>query len=228
MKPVVDLGGYQAQRREFRVARVNATSIRMMQERKAPLGFVSRRWERCLRELEDALTTSGLDDADVRIRGSATEFFSGVHKPFPKTEGDLLGQATERSLSDDDLRQHWQRFGYNRIGPLPNFHYFDSRLRLGLIDTPSDYDFQVSSDRLAVAMDAYGRQYNLDDLISSHGGHFKHMYVVSVFPALGEWAEKWTGDSRREVNIASFSGGGPVGASRFRAEDWIIRLPAKG
>jgi len=92
--PVVSDDGYTAIPRDFSVAGVNDDVIRAMQDRTAPLGFTPTDWENCVAELRAALIASDLDDADVRIRGSSTRFFSdNPEKCFPRSEAAYLEDA---------------------------------------------------------------------------------------------------------------------------------------
>ncbi len=225
MKSIHDSIQYEAKAREFSVAWVIPKHIRVMQARLAPLGFMEDQWNICLTELRHALIESDLLDADVRIRGSSTRFFSGCHKPFPKSYTGCLEEAGKcRSrCSEDELLEYWQLSGYDGDSNLPSRHYWDSRYRLGLSRHPSDYDIQISSNTLAQRMSAY----MTDAVISRHGGHFKHDFVVQEFPPLGEWAENWAVRTGRDVNIASFKGQGPEGPSAFHTDDWVIMSLAK-
>jgi len=220
-----DPNGYVATYREFSVAHLSGDDVQAMQDHTAPLGFSHEQWERCVSDLRDALVQSGLFDADARIRGSSTQFFSGEHKPFPPSEDELVQQASPRSLPEAQLRERWRRWGFADEGDLPTAHFFDSRYQLGLAIARSDYDIQVSSDTLAERMAAYLLQYPNRQVISPHGGHYRHEYVVELFPALDVWAQTWAEITGRDVNIAGFAGQGPVGPSGFREDDWVVIEP---
>ncbi len=221
MAKVIDLGGYEAQPRDFDVAGIDETAILAMQGRKAPLGFTEDDWKRCVDELRDALRRSGIEDADVRIRGSATQFFSGEHKPFPPSLASLLERPPSTALPVNELRERWQRLGFEE-GSLPNYHYFNSRYALGLDPPPSDYDIQLSSDTVVARLDEYRRMYSAEDVISPHGGHYRHEYLARLFPDLGNWADAWAEHTGCDVTIASFAGSGPTGSSSFAKTDWVI------
>lgn len=223
---VVDDQGYVARPRDLHVAGVDDAALRAMQSRQAPLGFTEETWAACMSELRTALVRAGLGDADVRIRGSATTFFSGGHKRFPQSMAQLLEQGSLRVMPDDELLQRWQALGFDE-GDLPHYHFFDSRYKLGLSTEPSDYDIQLSSDALATRIQDYTFQHpdEAESIVSPHGGHYRHEYVVKLFPELGEWAESWTQTTGRDVNIASFAGAGPAGSSRFADNDWRVVVP---
>ncbi len=221
--PVVSDDGYTATLRDLAVAGVDDGAIRAMQTRTAPLGFAPEDWKSCVAELRAALIASGLDDADVRIRGSSTRFFSdNPEKCFPRSEAAYLEDAFAVGLSEGEARERWRRLGFASGGALPTRHFFDSRYHLGLDTQRSDYDIQVSSDRLAARMERYRLQYSNQQIVSTHGGHYKHAHVVIAFPILRHWANKWSSVTGRDINIAAFSGAGPEGASSFKANDWIM------
>ena len=222
-RPVVRDDGYTATPRDFAVAGVDDDAIRAMQARTAPLGFTPADWKSCVAELRAALIASGLDDADVRIRGSSTRFFSdNPDKQFPQSEAAYLEDASAVGLSEDEAQERWRRLGFASGGALPTRHFFDSRYHLGLDTEHSDYDIQVSSDIVAAQMEEYKLQYPNKDLVSSHGGHYKFAYVKEPFPTLSTWAERWSRITGRDVIIASFSVIGPQGSSQFQDADWVI------
>ncbi len=157
---VVSGDGYTATLRDFAVAGVDDDAIQAMQTRTAPLGFTPEGWERCVAELRAVLATSGLDDADVRIRGSSTRFFlDNPDKRFPPSDAAYLDDAAAVGLPEDEARERWQRLGFASGDALPTWHFFDSRYQLGLDTLRSDYDIQLSSDILAARMERYRLQY---------------------------------------------------------------------
>jgi len=91
-----------------------------------------------LRRFKDMLVQAGLSDADVRIRGSSSQFFSGPHKPFPQSMADLIRQAAGREVSAEELRDTWRRLEFEDDNNLPHYHYFNSRYMLGLDSGPSE------------------------------------------------------------------------------------------
>ncbi len=221
--PVVSDDGYTATPRDLAVAGTDDSAIRAMQARTAPLGFTPEHWESCVAELRAALTASGLDDVDVRIRGSSTRFFSDdPDKRFPQSEAAYLDDANAGGLPEDDARERWQRLGFAGPDALPTRHFFDSRYHLGLDTERSDYDIQISSDKMAARIDRYRLQYPDRQVLSSHGEHYKFEHVRTIFPALDGWAKRWSPRTGREVVVASFRGSGPVGPSRFKDTDWIV------
>lgn len=227
-----DAGGYRATSADFTYAKVDSTDIKAMQAQEKPLGFESReQYDRCRSELQDALQQSGLNDADVRLKGSSGSFFSSnPDKVFPKSEETLVAQAYDAKAAPSDVIAEWRASPYaERDGDdLPNQHFWDSRHSLGLDSARSDYDIQVSSKALAEHMDTRYPE-NVDNrgrsIFSEHGGHYRDSIVRAEFSALDTWSKRWQGELGREVNLASFSDTGPAEEPAFKESDWIVRKP---
>jgi hypothetical protein len=229
MLPIFDSGGYAARSREFKVAELTIPELELMQDASVPLGMTAIQWRAFRDELWDALSQHGLHDADARIRGSTTRFFCGVHKPFPKSSAALLSQATPlESLSPGDLLDRWVRFGYQDQRPveIPNNHYFDGRMCLGLVRHRSDYDVQICSDNLAIILREYQCKHPSEQVVSSHGGHFKHVFLAKLFEQLDHWSMRWAVRLDRDVNMAGFATGGP--ADGLGDDRWVIRQSVAG
>ena len=94
------------------------------------------------------------------------------------------------------------------------------RRRRRASDDRSDYDFQLCSDALANRFAQCGQANPEADLLSDHGGHYKHRHLEDVAPELFYWARRWQRGIRREVTIATFGSGGPTSGSR--ADDWVV------
>ena len=219
---VEDGEGYNVKPRDLVTAGITPDEAQAMLDRRAPLGFTARLWANCVQGLQAALANANLDDADVRIHGTSAQFFSDQHKPFPQTLAELRQQAPAYHVSDADVSWLWHWLDYEDGPDLPHYHFFDSRRRFRIALSPSDYDIQLSSDKLDAAMWSYMRQYPNRQVRSSRGGHYKHEYVAEVFPSLGAWAQDWIDRTGRQVNVAGFPSVGPTGSSRFASTDWVI------
>jgi hypothetical protein len=205
----VDSGEYAATEREFAVARVTPAQVQSMLNQHCPLGFAPRDWHRFQVGLCDALIQDGLTGADVRLQGSSARFFSfNLEKRFPQDVAAVHADAAHEKLPPAEVEARWRQFGYDRPGPLPNAHFFDSRRYLLFNDRridsrvgdrsvgnisldASDYDLQIASDPLAAKIVAWLRRKhrNDDDFArelarcrSQHGGHFRQSLLRS--PAL--------------------------------------------
>ncbi len=103
---IKDAGGYEATPGDFAYAHVSDEDVLALKARTKPLGFISReQWDACRRGLLDALQRSGINDADVRLKGSSTTFFSdNPDKYFPRSEDDAATQARRSGLSENGAR----------------------------------------------------------------------------------------------------------------------------
>ncbi len=225
-----DASGYEAIPRDFAYAHVSDEDVLALEARTKPLGFISReQWDACRRGLLDALQRSSINDVDVRLKGSSTTFFSdNPDKYFPTSEDDAATQARISGLSENGARTAWQAspFSGRASAKPPRKHFWDSRFNLGIDTEKSDYDFQLSSDTLAVHLSwryPDGRDETGRDIRSDHGGHYRDGLVKREFLALDEWAKEWSLTTGRQVNLASFSGKGPQEeGTRFKPDDWIV------
>jgi hypothetical protein len=227
---LVDAEGYQAQPRDLAFAGVDDAAIRTMQRQETPLGFASHaQWLQCLAELHAALAQDGLHDADVRIRGSATTFFSAnPDKRFPQSAEEYVAQAGAVGMPREEAHARWEQSPFAGAVPLPHRHFFNSRYRLGLDVEPSDFDFQLASGMLAQRLAARfpgARDSDGKLIISAHGGHYKDAYVRQVCPALDAWTRTWSAVANRTLTLAGFGAAGPLGASRFADTDWVVVAP---
>ena len=227
---LIDAEGYQARPHDLSFAGVDAAAIRAMQQHEKPLGFALRTmWLQCLKELEAALGSDGLTDADVRIRGSTATFFSAnPEKRFPQSLADYLEQANSAGVSLEEAQYRWRHSPFAGAVSLPNRHFFDSRYHLGLDLEPSDFDFQLSSGILAQRLTARfpeARDRDGKAIISTHGGHYKDTFVRQVCPALDAWTMKWSAITNRTITMAGFGAEGPSGVSCFSDTDWVMVSP---
>ena len=101
-------------------------------------------------DLRNALRKEGLDPetVDVRLAGSASEGFSGPHKPGWRASDDRIAGNPDAQAR----LAEWVGDDPERLGSRP----FDSGYRLG-VDEPSDYDVNISSDDLVARAATYGR-----------------------------------------------------------------------
>lgn len=171
--------------------------------------------------LYDALAREGItpEDLDLRLQGSSARFFSGEHKSLPP-ESDFHDNPDAHARMDT-----W--FGDDENRPLRR--PFDSMYRLGLEDEPSDYDIQISSDRM---VDACRQRLEIDgsqgDLVHRKYGFIVKEIFEDMFPSLWAWVDEWTERTGRPVVPALFPSPGPPDtssagvSSHFRESDWRI------
>lgn len=223
---IIDEEGYAAQPRDFAFVRVSLADARSLAARRKPLGFRSDEdWRVCVAELHDALERAGDAGADVRLKGSAAEFFSrNPKKRFPQSEEEHAELAGDQR----EARRRWRTSPFSGSAILPSRCFWDARFRLGLDSEPSDYDVQIASDALAALVRrAYptGQDPGGRSIISSSGGQFRQEFVREELPSLSEWSTRWTALLEWQVNIALFSGAGPASPiSRFSDRDWVLSL----
>jgi hypothetical protein len=91
-------------------AGVTRSDIDLMLAKRKPLGFASEReWQSFQDELRDVLARSGLDDAEIGLKGTATTFYSeNPNKPFghhwdadPANPGDFDFNVLSQRMMDD-------------------------------------------------------------------------------------------------------------------------------
>jgi len=200
-----------------------------MEQRVIPLGLPADRWDRLRDDLRKALSEEGLQSVDGRLQGTSAWFFSkSPDKSFPQTPDEVLQQVEEGRNGKAALAT-WRDAGYERSGPRPRKHFWDSRCNLGLSRETSDYDFQLASDDLAQRFERYAAQKGIprNDLISKKGGHYRQNYLEEVAPALFTWMDVCGRVTGRVVNIASFESSGPMGMTAFSILDWVIEEPVR-
>lgn len=232
---VVDRSGFVHANREFAFSGQSPEQVQDMRDQRAPLGTNPEQWDTCTRELNDALAAEGLDDADVRLKGSGAGFTSeNPNKTFPQSEDDLAARVAEhhRDAPEEERNHHveeavarYRDAGFSDDGPKPAAPFFDSMYNLGATDEKSDYDMQLSSDTLA---DRFRQEEQNDPTTkwrSDHGGHFKHQHLERLAPALSGWASRWENTFGRDVTIATFDGNGP--GDGLHPSDWILPTRTK-
>jgi len=111
---LLDAGGYQLQPRDAAFVGVSLDSVRAVAGRADPLGFPSsEEWPACLAELRAALQSDGLLDADVRLKGTAADFFSrNPGKPFPRSDADCHTQAEANGSDGSVAEARWDDSPY--------------------------------------------------------------------------------------------------------------------
>ena len=224
---LLDAGGYQLQPRDAAFIGVSLDSLRAVAGRAYPLGFPSsEEWQTCLAELRAALQGDGLLDADVRLKGTAADFFSRhPDKLFPRNGGECHAIAAARGSDGPAAEARWNAAPYAMASVLPNRCFWDCRHQLGISGELSDYDFQISSStlesRILAMSPSAARQRRA--LISRDGGQYRDAVVRRGFPALDAWSARWQAQLKRNVNIAGFPAAGPTALiSRFDANDWVV------
>ncbi|WP_432879500.1 hypothetical protein ACQPYH_33195 [Kribbella sp. CA-245084] len=225
-----DDSGYSIAQRDLEFLRIDPQHLRWMLTGQSPIGLTPRLYKQFAGELGDALEQDRVagTQADVRLKGSAAGFFSGLHKTLP-TEAELSGrpEALER------IRE-WFDGDENR----PLRRPYDAMYRLGLEREPSDYDLDINSTTAVRAARAYWRDQQGDrypgDFMGGHGYLDKHA-VRGALPNLAEWAARWEDRLGRPLSLGVFESTGPfdeaaIGrrlSEHFKDSDWIIHRGQK-
>jgi hypothetical protein len=220
----VDDSGYRLQPRDLEFLGLNREQVDWALDRQAPLGMTPELYRGFRTSLLDTLRAEGIapEETDIRLHGSSANFFSGSHKAMP----------TEVELADNPQAQARLREWFGDDPNRPLRRPFDSLHRLGL-DEPSDYDLNISNDRMVeIARARWDPAQYEGDFIKGHG-YLNKVVVRDAFPQLDAWATSWSERLGREVSHGVFSGSGPFDTSatgmsvHYRESDWIVHSPAK-
>jgi hypothetical protein len=220
-----DDSGYAIARRDLEFLRIEPQQVRWMLNRQAPMGLTPRLYHQFGSELGEALQRDGVpgSQVDIRLKGTAAGFFSGLHKTLP-SEADLAGNPAAVGR----LRE-W--FGDDEHRPLRR--PYDAMYRLGLEREPSDYDLDINSTTAVRAARAYWRDHFRDrypgDFMTGHG-YLDKQAVRGALPHLSDWAARWEDRLGRPLSLGVFESTGPFDeasfgrtiSEHFRDSDWIV------
>ncbi|MFC7326433.1 hypothetical protein [Marinactinospora rubrisoli] len=176
----------------------------------------------------EAIRHDGVEpsEVDVRLKGTGSKFFGGLHKRLPREE-ELTGNP-------EAARRLREWFGDRQERPLRR--PYDAMWRLGLEREPSDVDLDINSTALVRSARAHWKEHHSDrysgDFMGGHG-YLDKQTVMSAFPGLAEWAKDWERDLGRPLSLGVFESSGPFDAtligrqlsSHFQDSDWIIHRP---
>ncbi|MCQ4043280.1 zeta toxin family protein [Streptantibioticus rubrisoli] len=223
-----DDSGYAITGRDLNFLGINPVQLKWMLTGEAPMGMTPELYQRFSTEMLEALRRDGIEPSqvDIRLKGTGAAFFAGTHKTLPSEE-DLVGnpEAAQR------LRE-W--FGNSQDRPIRR--PYDFMWRLGLEPVPSDFDLDINSTAMVRAARAHWIDHHSDrypgDFMGGHG-YLDKQAVMSAFPALAEWANRWQEDLGRPLSLGVFESSGPFDAtqlgrtlsSHFQDTDWIIHSP---
>lgn len=241
LPPIEDNSGYRVRERDLAFLSISDEQIASWRQREHPLGMSAITYPEFERQFVEALIADGLAtrDCDVRLKGSAVEFFSGAHKELPRSEPDIIrtylqhrGRTPEAwELGDivDRLDRVWLSDGAG-----PRRRPFDSMYRLNIAQYPSDFDVQLSSDELvarcAEILAREGRGVEELTVQNSHYDFVERYLVQKAAPNLYLFGLRMTDALGRGVNIAVFPSSGPREvpndplSSHFHDTDWRLDL----
>jgi hypothetical protein len=220
--------GQPLTRRDLKFLGWRRRQVQWWMRGEAPLGMTPELYRRWRLSLLDALEREGISpgDVDVRLLGSAGEGFSGPHKPLWSDE-----ELAHRPRALARLRE-WLGEDRNRLRRRP----FDVGRRFGvgkaLGGEPSDYDTNISSDKLVEKARAlWEAKGGPGQFLSGDHEYVNKRIAQEAFPHLTAWRLDWTKRLGREVSHAIFPSGGPKDISdkgfhvHFRESDWIVHRP---
>jgi hypothetical protein len=230
---------YVYQPRDYTFAEVSPQEVRDMLDRKAPLGITAFQWNGMIRELHDDLRASNVADADIRLKGSSTTFFSGNAdtKGFPQNVEEVKQRAiayyTSKKNASADVAKKAADEGaaaYAAAGfttpPIPRHSFFNSLGKLN-VEERSDYDFQLVSDTVAQKFQEYlsqneDRRAECTSTKSETGELLKGKCLKNIpgLKPLADWAQDWSVKVDHEVAISIFPKTGK--SPRLRDTDWIV------
>lgn len=220
-----DDSGYAVVRRDLEFLRIEPQQLRWMLTGESPVGLTPQLYQQFAGTLGDALQQDGISAAqvDVRLKGTAAGFFSGLHKTLP-TEA----QIAEKPEALDRMRR-W--FGDDGNRPLRR--PYDAMYRLGLEAEPSDFDLDINSTTAVRSArsswhERYGDRFP-GDFMSGHG-YLDKQAVRAALPHLTDWAKSWEDALGRPVSLGVFESTGPFDeaalgrklSAHFKDSDWII------
>lgn len=235
VQPLITDGAFAVTGHDLVFLELSAAAVDNWRQRIAPLGladYIVSFTDRLL----IALATDDIKDADVRVKGSSTTFFSGLHKTMPVSrqervhlfEADHLGRptASERAA----IEEKWSSWIRDRHPPIRR--PFDSLFKLTIHRDASDIDLQLSSyeaTRRASVLRNQTAPENRAPLFHPHYGFVSDQYASLVLPATYLFANDELESIGRPVTVKAFDGTGPPDKSEysalsahFRESDWIL------
>jgi hypothetical protein len=244
MPEVADDSGYRITTQDLAYLGISSESLDEWRAGRRPLGFSDITYPAFCARLWEALAADGIapHKVDVRLKGSASSFFSGLHKSLPTRREDTIAlfrasrgrfpELFEVLEIERRLDARWP------IPARPLRRPFDSMHRLGIDRVPSDYDLQISSDAIVDKCEVTAKAL---DISVTREVTFNHAYdfirkdlLRASMRHLSEFATVMSDALQRDVAVAVFGFGGPPNKSaaigelsaHFRDSDW--RIPAPG
>jgi hypothetical protein len=238
---VQDSSGYRIRKRDLEFLAISTEQLADWRRRAYPLGMSPITYSAFKASLREALLCDGLSlaDCDVRLKGSAAEFFSGPHKLLPRTKRDVTEcffHSRRRTPDPSELEEIIDRLERRWLsdGVGPHRRPFDSMHRLGIAQYRSDLDVQLSSDELVErCTDLLAREgQGLEQLTVKNPQYdFVQPYLVDKAALhLGVFALRMTDRlDGRSVGVKVFPSSGPSAvpgalSSHLQDSDWKIDL----
>lgn len=243
---ITDGYGYTLRREDIGFLGLTDDVIASFLARNTPLGMSTEAFADFLATLRDALATEGITDADIRLKGSSAEFWSGHHKFMPFNDagevdrGQVLAEfrkARHRTPKLYVLQQIIEHLSaqWPEDASRPTRRPFDVMHRVGIAEEPSDYDLQISSEQILqkarqVIVDLELEPTDLRVMNDAYKFISKDIFHDAC-PVLDDWRVRQTEELGRPVTIAAFPSTGPTRvdgplSSHFQKSDWVISIEA--
>ncbi len=238
---VIDRNGYRLGAEDFDFLGLPPGCLTDWSGRVCPLGMNSREFVEFKGRLAQALIKDNVDleGADVRMKGSSAEFFSGAHKSLPRTRDEIVAafrslrgrfpELFEIELIEERLDGVWESAG-------PERRPFDSIYRLGIDRARSDYDLQICSDDIVRRGEELAKNLGVEPTreVTVNGTYdfLRKDLVRSVLPYTTAFTILMSDALGRDVSIAVFPCCGPPDrsadlgdlSSHLRSTDWILAV----
>ncbi len=239
--PVDERSGYCCCSEDFSFLGISKESIGAYLHRLAPLGMTTGQYALFVDSLRDALFRDGVNEVDVRLKGSSVDFFSGYHKLLPWTRLETvetyryLHRRLPYALQVDHILATMEAI-WPSAQPRPSRRPFDSLFVLGLSPERSDYDLQLSSDiitnRAIKLIEELGLEANELTVHSTQYAFIRKDLVEEVCPYLHLWTVRQREALGRLVSVAVFPARGPLNreeeigpqSAHFRPTDWVVDI----
>ena len=229
-----DQSGYQITDQDLDFLGIARDRFDSWERGETPLAASSSEFLELTRTLFDALRADGIDDADVRLQGSAARFFSSAVKPMLYTRQELIQEFAEqyqRLPSAHEVTQMEAKLASRWSGVGPEQRPFDALYVIGAAKEASDLDFQVSSDAARRLIETAVRDLGISpsDIRNKNVNYnfFEKYLTETQFVRLSLWRTRASEMIRRPVSVAIFDGAGPpvsrgLVSSHFRTTDWRV------
>ncbi|WP_337002132.1 MULTISPECIES: hypothetical protein [unclassified Microbacterium] len=231
---VTDQGGYQIDADDLDFLKISDAEFASWASGDAPLRVSHDDYRYLCKTLFQALEKEGIDDADVRLQGSAARFFSSPLKPMLYSRAELVREFLShyrRMPSDYEADRMEQHLASRWSAPGPTQRPFDALFVIGAAAEASDLDFQISSHAARSMIEAMANDLGLS-LTDIHAAHphynfFRKELTETKFVHLSLWRTRAAELIRRPVSIAIFDGDGPpmssgAVSSHFQSSDWMV------
>jgi hypothetical protein len=238
--PVEDDSGYRIRRGDLAFLGLGDAEVRGCLSRAHPLGMTGSLYRAFSTGLWEALDADGVHDADVRLKGSSVNFYSGPHKRMPYHLRDIYAEFRAKygrkpRLEEiewilNELDEQWPG------DPRPLRRPFNALYRLKIHRSPSDYDLQICSDemhrRAVTEVLALGLTPEDARVIDPVYSFLDKKLMLTVSPAVEQWRLTASQFFRYDVTVAAFPACGPPNLSddpdlaslsnHLRDTDWTV------